>query len=282
MSRIGTMQGRLVSPEGGRVQFFPRERWRAEFPLAAEAGFELIEWLYDVWGEDHNPLASDHGVQTMAALSRQSGIAVHSLCAHYFVERPFVKSTIGELDSLVARLNWLTARCGLAGIRRLVVPFLDEGAIRTNDDERRALDILRALLPSAKEHNVQVHLESSLAPAAYARFLNKLAASEVKVTYDTGNSASWGYDIAEEISAYGCGIGSVHIKDRLLNGGSVPLGTGDARLGDRLEALLNAGYAGDFVLEAARGESGGELAWAKRNFSIAAVLLAEIGVGARS
>jgi L-ribulose-5-phosphate 3-epimerase len=281
MIRIGTMQGRLVSPEGGKIQFFPRERWKMEFPLAVQAGFELIEWLYDVWGESHNPLASDNGIQTMAMLSQESGMAVHSLCAHYFVERPFVKNTGGELDKLVTRLGWLASRCGIAGIRRLVVPFLDDGAIRTIDDERLALDVLCAILPLANEHGLEIHLESSLTPAAYTRFLDKLPAPEVKVTYDTGNSASWGFDIAEEIRAYGSRIGSVHIKDRLRNGGSVPLGTGDARLGDRLEALLNIGYTGDFVLEAARGESGDELAWAKRNLSVTAGLLAETGVGAR-
>jgi hexulose-6-phosphate isomerase len=74
--------------------------------------------------------------------------------------------------------------------------------------------------------------------------------------------------VVEEIAAYGSHIGSVHIKDRLRGRGSVPLGTGDANLPVRLGALLTAGYSGDFVLEAARGEAGAELAWAKRNLNV--------------
>jgi len=35
---LGIMQGRLVPPVEGRFQAFPRDRWTAEFPRAAEAG----------------------------------------------------------------------------------------------------------------------------------------------------------------------------------------------------------------------------------------------------
>lgn len=268
------MQGRLVSPEGGLIQFFPRKRWDAEFALAAQAGFTLLEWLYDVWGEDDNPIVEDDGIRAMAALSSQHGVSVRSLCAHYFVERPFVKSRGDDLARLVRKLEWLLARCRPAGIRHVVVPFLDSGAIRTDAEERCALDVLRGVLPVANQNGVAVHLECSLAPAAYARFLEKLAAPEIRITYDTGNSASFGYPVAEELAAYGASIGSVHIKDRILGGGSVPLGTGDANLPARLRALLTMGYAGDFILEAARGTPGGELAWAKRNLSVVSHLLA--------
>ena len=43
----------------------------------------------------------------------------------------------------------------------------------------------------------------------------------VKVNYDTGNSASLGYDIKEEFAEYGNLISDIHIKDRLVNAGSV-------------------------------------------------------------
>ena len=57
--KLGIMQGRLVPPEPERFQSFPRQRWREEFALAQAAGLETIEWIYDAYGEDVNPLGTD-------------------------------------------------------------------------------------------------------------------------------------------------------------------------------------------------------------------------------
>ena len=48
------------------------------------------------------------------------------------------------------------------------------------------------------------------------------------INYDIGNSACLGYDPEEEINNYGDRIYNVHIKDRLLHGSTVPLGSGNA------------------------------------------------------
>jgi sugar phosphate isomerase/epimerase len=108
------MQGRLSASQTGALQEFPRRKWEAEFACAAAAGFDSIQWLYDVSGEDVNPLASDDGVARMRELSREHGVAVDSLCAHYLLERP----------TDVARLEWLVGRCFAAGIDRVVLPFI--------------------------------------------------------------------------------------------------------------------------------------------------------------
>ena len=62
MSRVAIMQGRLVPPEAGRFQSFPRDRWRDEFAFAAQAGLDAIEWIYDQYGEDVNPLTTSDGI----------------------------------------------------------------------------------------------------------------------------------------------------------------------------------------------------------------------------
>ena len=64
------MQGRLLPPAEGRFQSFPRDGWEAEFPLASAAGLDAIEWIYDVFGEDVNPLATDAGIALMHELGR--------------------------------------------------------------------------------------------------------------------------------------------------------------------------------------------------------------------
>ena len=43
-----------------------------------------------------------------------------------------------------------------------------------------------------------------------------------------GNSASLGYNVKEELKLYKGRIYNIHLKDRLLNGGNVRFGTGNA------------------------------------------------------
>ena len=56
------MQGRLSPPFEGRFQTFPVHEWRAEFPRAKEAGLTSIEWIYETFHEEENPVRSDKGI----------------------------------------------------------------------------------------------------------------------------------------------------------------------------------------------------------------------------
>ena len=268
------MQGRLLSPGGQSIQSFPRDRWRDEFPLAAEAGLDAIEWIYDLQDADANPLATDSGVAGMRALSRQHGIAVVSLCADYFLERPFVRVALDGIGDLTGHLIWLIGRCRQAGITRVVLPFVDAARIDTPQDERRTVDVLRQVLPACAATGVELHLETSLAPDAFSSLLARVPDPLLRVNYDSGNSASLGYDVASELAAYGTRIGSVHIKDRVHGGGTVPLGTGDADLPALVSGLAALGYQGDYVLQVARGADGSEVEWARQN---RAFLIRELG-----
>ena len=48
------------------------------------------------------------------------------------------------------------------------------------------------------------------------------------INYDTGNSASKGYDPIVELDLYGKYIDNIHLKDRIYKGSTVPLGEGNA------------------------------------------------------
>jgi L-ribulose-5-phosphate 3-epimerase len=277
MTCLAVMQGRLVPPEGGRFQSFPRERWRDEFYFAAEASLNAIEWIFDVYGEDVNPLASDAGVAEMRALSEKTGIALRSLCADYFMDRPLLRTTAREREDRVRKMEWLLSRCRAAGIGRVVLPFVDNSRIENEVSE--ALSILRSLLPAAEKNNVELHLETSLAPRPFAELLEQCPHSLLRVNYDSGNSSSLGYCLTEEFAAYGHLIGSVHVKDRLLGGGTVPLGTGNADLPSLFRALAAIGFRGDYVLQIARAEPGREMSWIAQNraWVAAQILAAEKG-----
>jgi L-ribulose-5-phosphate 3-epimerase len=265
MSRIAIMQGRLLPPEWGRFQCFPRDRWREEFARAAEADLDAIEWIYDLHGADANPVATDEGIAEIRALSRRHAVEVVSMCADYFMDRPFTTATTAEFEELVRVLLWLLERCHLAGISRVVLPFVDASRIQTPDQENRIIDMLCRVLPLAEQFGVELHLETSLAPNEFASLLAQLPQSILKVNYDSGNSASLGYDVRREIAAYGPRIGSVHLKDRVRGGGTVALGQGDAEISVLLVRLASTAYEGDYVLQVARGEAGKEVGWAQQN-----------------
>jgi len=255
---IGIMQGRLLPPEDNRIQAFPRNRWQEEFALAAEAGLQCIEWIYDLYGADVNPIASDEGIRTIRRLADEHCVAVNSLCADYFMDRP-------ELDP--RKLIWLFERCRFAGISRLVLPFVDASRILDSAHAERVVTMLREVLPDVQLNRVEIHLETSLDPRSFADLLDALPNPLFRVNYDSGNSASLGYSPVEEFAAYGERIGSIHIKDRMLHGASVPLGTGSADFATIIRELKKISYRGDFVLQAARETSGGEVALARRNAS---------------
>jgi len=119
--------------------------------------------------------------------------------------------------------------------------------------------------PQAEKSGVELHLETALDPAGFRALLGRLPHPILKVNYDSGNSSSLGYDPREELAAYGPRIGSVHIKDRVCGGGTVPLGTGSANIPALLSGLSEIRYTGDYVLQVARGAEGAEVEWARQN-----------------
>jgi L-ribulose-5-phosphate 3-epimerase len=276
MGRIGIMQGRLQPPEEGRFQCFPKQGWMTEFGLAAAAGLDSIEWIYDTWGEHVNPISSAEGIRQIRSLADEHGIAVASLCADYFMDRPLIGGSAGEQLSRVEHLRWLISRCQLLGIERIVLPFVDNSSIRSEAEAVKVVDMIESIVPYAWDAQVEIHLETSLRPKAFGNLLDKLPFPGVKANYDTGNSASLGYLFQEESSAYGKRIGSVHIKDRVRGGGTVPLGHGDADIPSLLAGLYDLAYSADFILQVARGEPGHEVEWAAQNRRLVSTHLAAV------
>jgi hexulose-6-phosphate isomerase len=265
MAKIGIMQGRLVPPTEGRIQCFPRLNWADEFGLGASAGIDCIEWIYDLYGADVNPIASDAGVAKMKDLVHKTGVQVLSICADYFMERPLVRASAGETAERLAIFDWLLGRGQMLGINRVVVPFVDASRIDTDAEFEGVIGTLRCILPMAERTGIEIHLETSLEPGRFAALLERLPQPLLKANYDSGNSSSLGYHPAEEFAAYGKRVGSVHIKDRLLGGSTVPPGKGSADFPALVQSLQSSEYRGDYILQVARGEPGDEVAWIRQN-----------------
>ena len=264
-NKIGIMQGRLLPPIDRMLQAFPLGRWPEEFSLAALAGLDCIEWIFDLGTEQENPIWNEAGLKELRTLQKEHGIDLKSVCADYFMRRPLLNLPEEVRQKRLEILFRLIGNAAQIGVTRIVIPFVDDSSIKTRIDLEAAAQILKAGAKHAAQNDMELHLETDLGPSAFTAFLDLIAAENVKVNYDSGNSASLGFAPREELAAYGDRLGSVHIKDRKLNGGSVPLGTGNADFDALFNALGDLSYQGDFILQAARDTDGAEVELARKN-----------------
>ena len=93
MAEIGFMQGRLTPQIDGKIQAFPWEHWRDEFPAAQTIGLRLMEWTLDHDRLAENPLMTAAGQAEIRALSRKHDVRVGSLTGDIFMQMPFWRVT---------------------------------------------------------------------------------------------------------------------------------------------------------------------------------------------
>ena len=265
MNPIGIMQGRLSPPVGGLIQSFPVDTWREEFSLAREAGLDCIEWIYEEPTEAANPIWTDDGLAEVRGLAESSGIAASSICADYYMAECLVGSDGVPRGVVVEHLVGLVRRAGLLGAHYIVLPFVDASSLQSPQEVDGLRSVLRSVIVSAEKAGVELHLETDLLPEELASVLESISHPLVRANYDIGNSAALGYDPAEELTLLGPWLGSVHVKDRVLDGGTVPLGTGSADFTTCLRLISASGFRGPFILQVAREQGLTEVELAIRN-----------------
>ncbi len=265
MNPIGIMQGRLSPQVGERIQAFPAQTWTDEFPQAREAGLDCIEWVYEAETEAANPFHTVEGVGQIRSLMESSGVAVWSICADFYMTQRLVARDGKPQDQVVEHLCGLLDRAGLLGLRYIVLPFVDESSLHSSEELEGLLAVIRSVIPCAERAGTEIHLETDLQPAVLVDLLERASHSMVRANYDIGNSAALGRNPVEELTLLGPRLGSVHVKDRLFGGGTVPPGTGAADFDTCFRMIAQVGYRGPFILQAAREEGLAELELAKRN-----------------
>lgn len=256
---IGIMQGRLVPPKGRGIQFFPFREWREEFKLASKIEIDEIDFIFDVDRFQENPLWSKEGIEKIRETIDTSRVKVRHICADYFMRKPFFRVSEKERQENIQILKHLLENAKQIGAENIEMPLVDNSSIKTEEEKEALVQSLSECLPQAQELGITISLEADLAPRDLFDLAQRVGRPSLKITYDSGNSSSLGYDSYEEMSTYGRYISNVHIKDRLLHGGTVPLGTGNANFDKLFRGLQEIGYKGSFTLQAARGEEGKEL-----------------------
>ena len=258
--RVGFIQGRLSEMIDGKIQAFPWSEWREEFPRAESIDLRLMEWTLDQERLHENPLMTREGQQEIHTLSEQHGVRVVSLTGDCFMQAPFWKAPDGRRDDLLQDFRDILRACQYLDISYIVVPLVDNGSVENEDQMQILLDGMASLEPLLSEGETRIVFESDYAPADLEKFIKAFPATWFGINYDIGNSAALGYDPEMEIAAYHDRIWNVHVKDRILHGTTVPLGTGDADIPSVFRALAQYGYSGNYILQTARADDGDHLA----------------------
>lgn len=268
-NKIGVMQGRLLPKYQGRYQAHPVGYWQDEFTVAKSLGLDCIEFILDFNDANNNPLIRDGGVDEITEVCARTNIEVKTICADYFMEAP-----LHSRDPEVARnsqdiLLKLLSNAMHIGVKDIVIPCVDQSTLGDGASKNRFIESLLPVLDTACKNEINLSLETDLPPQDFLDLLNCFNTKRVTVNYDIGNSASLGYNPVDELNAYGEFISDIHIKDRVLGGGPVVLGSGDADFATFFDKLKEYDYKGPLIMQAYRDEEGvqifkQQLEWVQR------------------
>lgn len=249
-NRVGIMQGRLSKPIKNRIQAFPHQTWRDEFETAQKIGFQIIEWVFDDFTP--NPIMNEEGIKEIIDLSKKFQMKVNSLCADYFMTNLLFNESETKIKNNIAMLIELIKKCYRAEITIIELPFVDSSSLRQKTDFQELIKNLNPAISVAQDHGIIVALETDLQPELFTDLLKKINHPNVKANYDVGNSTANGFDICSELDILKNWIVNVHVKDRVKNGNSVPLGTGNTNFKKFFDKLKNIRYRNDLIIQGAR------------------------------
>tara|TARA_B100000886_G_scaffold339524_1_gene305238 strand:+ start:171 stop:1007 length:837 start_codon:yes stop_codon:yes gene_type:complete len=254
MNNVGFMQGRLVDQIDGKIQAFPTLQWEEEFETANQLGISLMEWTIDDFNFEINPLMTKNGREKINFLCKKYNLKINSLTADCVMQAPFWLEKAEKQRKLKEKFISMVKACHDSKIKIIVLPIVDNGSINDLNEELSLRNFLIKNKNLFEKLNIKIAFESDLSPKKLLQFINKFPESCFGINYDIGNSASLGFDTKEEIATYGSRILNVHVKDRVHNGSTVPLGNGNADFELTFNELNKIHYKGDFILQTARAE----------------------------
>ena len=249
---IGFMQGRLSPLIDGKIQAFPWAHWQEEFAIANSINLHMMEWTLDQDRLYENPLMTSAGQSEIMRLCDQFNMSIPSLTGDCFMQAPFWKAHGAIRASLELDFLAVVRACSAIGTSFIVLPLVENGRLDTTTQENALVEYLQFHSDFFSAHNVKILFESDFSPGDLARFIDRLDPAIFGINYDIGNSAALGMNPSEEFAAYGLRIVNVHIKDRMLGGTTVALGTGNADFPTVFSLLHRQGYRGNYIMQTAR------------------------------
>jgi len=246
---VGVMQGRLSTSIHNSIQTFPKNSWVQEFELAQKIGLDSIEWIFDTY--EKNPIMEKKFNEINDLISKYQ-ININSICADYFmVNKLFNESEINIKKNLEV-LKQLAINCKEIGVKIIEIPLVDNSSLKSEKNKNELVNNLEKILQEINDLELTVTLETDLAPMEFVDLLNRFENNKVFANYDTGNSASLGFNVNEELEILRNKIKNIHLKDRLLNGGTVSFGSGNVNFNEFFAMLKKINYSGDLIIQGAR------------------------------
>ena len=183
----------------------------------------------------------------------KNNISIPSVTCDYFMENPPWKADLRLVKEGISSI--------LQGMRNikstiLVIPLVDNSSLPDSNSVKIVEDLFTDLIPEIIQNKLQIAFECDLNPGKLSEFIGKFDRNHFGINYDIGNSSSLGFNPTEEFKAYGSRIINVHVKDRKLNGTTVPLGEGDADFLEIFRLLQEENYQGNLILQTARSKEG--------------------------
>jgi len=262
---IGIMQGRLTSPKGRGIQFFPSGAGEIpnEFYKAEKLNLDYIEWL--ALSNVNSPLLGDfYSCEEIKNLIEDSKVTINSICLDYLKNMDLIRDT--DLIFAKKTLTWIANMANRIGCKLLIIPIYEKNM---------NFPMIKSLISSAiDDYRVKIAFEfldvnsftginfiSDLTYQSRMSFRHSLNNYGIGCCFDIGNN--YGRDFIKELDNYCIHdmLFHIHIKEKNTNGETVSLGTGViGREGwkDIFTFLRRVNYLGNFTLEVARGEEGKE------------------------
>jgi hexulose-6-phosphate isomerase len=253
--KIGFMQGRLSPIQGKKIQSFPWKNWKNEFKIGKRLNFKILEWTLDSAKLYSNPLMTKKGQAKIKNLCRKYNFKVLSLTGDCFMQKPFWKiNSLKRINLQIDFLNIVYAGSKM-GIKFIVLPLVDNGKLESQKQEIILINFLKSIYPILQLNKIKILFETDFEPKKYLKFIKNFNRNFFGINYDTGNSASYGFNPSVEISLFGKYIDNVHIKDRIYKGNTVPLGEGNTDFLTIFKKLKQIKYKGNFILQGARSKN---------------------------
>ena len=251
-NKISIIQGRTIPSENKEIQTFPFKNWLSEFENLQELKIRKLQWIYENSYSKKNPLIFPKFLKKISYIRSKHNVYVNSVCADEFIRKPLIKRkglNSKAIDDLIKLLTILKNY----NIEYIVVPFIDKSSIKNFNYEKYLFEFLKLIYPIVKAINMEIHIESDIENKKIATIINLLKFSKhIKINFDSGNTVSLGFDLKKEIvESFGL-IGSVHIKDRIIGGSTVPLGYGNVDFDILFKTLKKINYKGEFVIQGSR------------------------------
>jgi sugar phosphate isomerase/epimerase len=203
----------------------------------ASRGFPLSrKSSQDAWQQ----AASDAGIELIS-------VAVNALCRHGMNVRP---------DSADGRLARAAIAAGIRAARELgldlvQLPAFEGGFVRTAEERENLADALRFACRLAADAGITVSSENVLDPDQYRELRDRVAADNFRLFFDMQNYVlNRGLDQVHVLDELFDDVAQAHAKDGVDGRlSSAIVGTGDARVAEQIQLLIDRGYSGWITLE---------------------------------